>query len=184
MDLKVNDGFIDDDGNSNVIKVKPINNHENINNEPSEENSEKNVSQDLIQEKVNEPNEPIAEKLEQPIKTTVNHSKIGLHVETSEEKSSGSSDDKNENKKSGSVPGYKLFRYAKAIDMLFIFIGTIGAIANGCAVPASMLFFTNIIGVFTDGTNGTNANNVYNRTNFTVPSISGPLRTQAINLTS
>lgn len=49
---------------------------------------------------------------------------------------------KSDTKLKGSVAVYRLFRYATALDLLFLLIGTLGAIANGAAVPISLLFFT------------------------------------------
>nr|UOU03319.1 ATP-binding cassette subfamily B1-1 [Brachionus rubens] len=47
------------------------------------------------------------------------------------------------------VPFLKLFRFATKVDVLFIVIGTIGALANGAIMPLMMLVFTNIIDSFT-----------------------------------
>nr|QNH67928.1 ATP-binding cassette transporter subfamily B member 1 X2 [Brachionus plicatilis] len=48
------------------------------------------------------------------------------------------------------VSFFGLFRYGTKIDLLFMLIGTIGAVANGVILPYMMLVFSNIIDGFTD----------------------------------
>lgn len=40
-------------------------------------------------------------------------------------------------------------RYARSIDLLFMLIGTIAALGHGAAQPALILFFGNLLDVFT-----------------------------------
>ncbi|RNA33916.1 Multidrug resistance 1 [Brachionus plicatilis] len=48
------------------------------------------------------------------------------------------------------VSFFGLFRYGTKIDLLFMLIGTIGAVSNGVILPYMMLVFSNIIDGFTD----------------------------------
>ena len=170
MDTKDNEGFVDDEGNPNIINVKPIVNPDEIIETTTEQVSNKNL--------------PVqTENPAEQISVTLNQSEVGIDVEPTTPIPIKSTEKSDEKKEVNPVSGFKLFRYATALDGLLILIGSIGAILNGCAVPASMLFFTNIIGVF--DTNGAALCNVtINLTNYTEPDLNGPLRTQAINLSS
>ncbi|CAF0950412.1 unnamed protein product [Brachionus calyciflorus] len=70
--------------------------------------------------------------------------------------------------KTESVPFFKLFRFATKIDVLFMTIGTVGALANGATMPLMMFVFTNIIDGFTSF--GKNCN--ITTTNMTTPMMS------------
>nr|QNH67866.1 ATP-binding cassette transporter subfamily B member 1 X2 [Brachionus rotundiformis] len=48
------------------------------------------------------------------------------------------------------VSFFTLFRYATKLDIFFMVIGTIGALANGVTMPLMILVFTNIIDGFTN----------------------------------
>lgn len=55
---------------------------------------------------------------------------------------------KEEEGKSGSVPFYKLFSFADSIDVVLMILGTVGAVANGSALPLTTLLFGNLINSF------------------------------------
>ncbi|KAM0951265.1 putative ABC-type xenobiotic transporter [Dioscorea sansibarensis] len=55
---------------------------------------------------------------------------------------------KEEEVKSSSVPFYKLFSSADSIDVVLMILGTVGAVANGSALPLTTLLFGNLINSF------------------------------------
>jgi len=46
------------------------------------------------------------------------------------------------------VPLYRLFSFADSFDCLLMFVGTVGAIANGISPPLMTLLFGNMINAF------------------------------------
>lgn len=59
-------------------------------------------------------------------------------------------DEEMKNKKTKSVPFFKLFTFADSYDVLLMVLGSIGAIAHGASVPVFFIFFgklINLIGV-------------------------------------
>ncbi|KAL5996683.1 hypothetical protein ACLOJK_007602 [Asimina triloba] len=51
------------------------------------------------------------------------------------------------------VPFFKLFSFADGSDMLLMLVGTIGAIANGLAMPIMTVIFGQLINSFGNSTN-------------------------------
>lgn len=89
---------------------------------------------------------------------------------------------KDEDVPKGSVSFFTLFRYVTCLDVLFLFLGFLGSVLNGCSIPVSLLFFTNIINDFTvDGYSQCNVTNgsLPNMSNITVPDLNASLRKQA-----
>lgn len=66
----------------------------------------------------------------------------------------------------GSVSLFRLFRYSTCFDVLLLIVGTLGAIANGCALPLSLVLFTNIITDFSTQDIRTRCSNSTNDTLF------------------
>lgn len=46
------------------------------------------------------------------------------------------------------IPYYKLFSFAEPLDIMLMIIGTIGAVANGLAMPIMTVLFGNVIQSF------------------------------------
>ncbi|KAL5182705.1 ABC transporter B family member 11 [Glycine soja] len=60
-------------------------------------------------------------------------------------------DDKDEPAKT--VPLYKLFSFADPLDLLLMFVGTVGAIGNGISMPLMTLIFGSLINAFGESSN-------------------------------
>lgn len=131
----------------------------------------------------------------EPINETASTSQINTESLV-EEKSLVDKEDEDATPK-GSVSLFRLFRYSTCFDVLLLMVGTLGAIANGCALPLSLVLFTNIITDFStqdirtrcpNSTNDTlfldsfygNNSNVSNQT---LPDY-GPMRQNAVNMSS
>jgi ATP-binding cassette subfamily B (MDR/TAP) protein 1 len=54
--------------------------------------------------------------------------------------------------KTDTVHLYKLFTFADPLDLLLMFLGTVGAIGNGISIPLMLLVFGNLINAFGDST--------------------------------
>lgn len=52
-------------------------------------------------------------------------------------------------KKNSTVPFYKLFSFADTADILLMILGSVGAVANGAALPISTILFGRIVQSFT-----------------------------------
>jgi len=53
-----------------------------------------------------------------------------------------------EDEKSKSVPFFKLFSFSDSTDFLLMFLGTLGAIGNGLAMPLMTLLLGDVINAF------------------------------------
>ena len=98
--------------------------------------------------------------------------------------------DKEEDKKTyqGSISLFQLFRYSTCFDVLLQLIGTLGAITNGCAIPLSLVLFSDIISDFSAQDAIARCSNVSNETfinvsNQTQPDY-GPMRENAKKMSS
>ncbi|KAJ4750296.1 Abc transporter b family member 9 [Rhynchospora pubera] len=52
----------------------------------------------------------------------------------------------------GKVPLFKLFKFADGIDMALMVVGSIGAMANGLALPLTSFVFGQMVDAFGDST--------------------------------
>ncbi|WVZ14212.1 hypothetical protein V8G54_011778 [Vigna mungo] len=62
---------------------------------------------------------------------------------------------KSKDESAKTIPLYKLFSFADSFDHLLMFVGTVGAIANGISPPLMTLLFGNMINAFA-GTKNSN----------------------------
>ncbi|KAF7837631.1 ABC transporter B family member 11-like [Senna tora] len=68
------------------------------------------------------------------------------------EKQQDSKKSKQKDETSNTVPFYKLFSFADSLDHLLMFVGTVGAVGNGTAMPLMTVIFGDMINAFGSST--------------------------------
>lgn len=69
-------------------------------------------------------------------------------VQKETDKQQESKDSKEKNETTNTVPFYKLFSFADSLDYLLMLVGTVGAVANGIAMPLMTIIFGNVVDAF------------------------------------